>query len=289
MVLAENPGKSAFRQVSSTVKSSKRCSRVGMLSRISLGVVRPYRGLPLTAMRPARTACYGVQIMSDEQGLDTRVAFSVDATRRVSGLLRSPPDAGACVVLAHGAGAGMVHPAMEKLADGLSHRRFATFRYQFPYMEAGSKRPDLPPVAHATVRAAVAEAARLAPGLPLIAGGRSFGGRMTSQAQAGSPLPQVRGLVFFAFPLHPPKQVSGARGAHLSDVHIPMLFLQGGRDRHGRPARTRAVDRAARRAREGEDAGRRPTIPFTSRRDPAGPIRMSSTRLWTRSLPGRLR
>jgi predicted alpha/beta-hydrolase family hydrolase len=171
-----------------------------------------------------------VQIMSGEHALDTCVAFSVDGTRRVSALLRSPPGARACVVLAHGAGAGMLHPAMEKLADGLSHRRFATFRYQFPYMEAGSKRPDLPPVAHATVRAAVAEASRLAPGLPLIAGGRSFGGRMTSQAQAGSPLPLVRGLVFFAFPLHPPKEISGARGAHLSDVRIPMLFLQGGRD-----------------------------------------------------------
>jgi predicted alpha/beta-hydrolase family hydrolase len=170
--------------------------------------------------------------MSGEQDnpADIHVQFSVDATRRVSGLLRAPPDARACVVLAHGAGAGMMHPAMEKIADGLRHRRFASFRYQFPYMEAGSKRPDLPPVAHATVRAAVAEAARLAPGLPLLAGGRSFGGRMTSQAQAASPLPRVRGLVFFAFPLHPPKQVAGARGAHLSDVHVPMLFLQGGRD-----------------------------------------------------------
>jgi predicted alpha/beta-hydrolase family hydrolase len=134
------------------------------------------------------------------------------------------------VVLAHGAGAGMLHRSMEALAAGLAERHFATLRYQFPYMEDGGSRPDPPRVAHATVRAAVAEATRLMPGLPLIAGGRSFGGRMTSQAQAASPLPGVRGLVFFAFPLHPPKQISGERATHLCDVHIPMLFLQGSRD-----------------------------------------------------------
>jgi predicted alpha/beta-hydrolase family hydrolase len=155
--------------------------------------------------------------------------FGVGA-RSVSGLLRSSPQSRACVVLAHGAGAGMLHSSMEALAAGLADRRFATFRYQFPYMEAGGGRPDPPPVAQATVRAAVAEARRLLPDLPLIAGGRSFGGRMTSQAQAASPLPGVRGLVFFAFPLHPPKQTSGERGAHLFDVHTPMLFLQGNRD-----------------------------------------------------------
>jgi uncharacterized protein len=158
------------------------------------------------------------------------VTFSVGGTRSVSGLLRAPPQPRGCVVLAHGAGAGMLHPSMEALAAGLAERRFATFRYQFPYMEAGGRRPDPPPVAHATVRAAVAEASRLMPQMPLIAGGRSFGGRMTSQAQAASPLPDVRGLVFFAFPLHPPKQISAERGTHLSDVHIPMLFLQGSRD-----------------------------------------------------------
>jgi predicted alpha/beta-hydrolase family hydrolase len=166
---------------------------------------------------------------------DRRVTFPVGETRTVSGLLRTPTNARACLVLAHGAGAGMSHPSMEAVATGLSERSFATFRNQFPYMEAGGGRPDPPRVAHATVRAAVAEAARLAPGLPLIAGGRSFGSRMTSQAQAASPLPDVRGLVFFAFPLHPPKQVSAERAAHLGGVHIPMLFLQGSRDAMANP------------------------------------------------------
>ena len=161
---------------------------------------------------------------------DKRVTFGVGETRRVSGLLRSPAKARACVVLAHGAGAGMLHRSMAALADGLAERHFATFRYQFPYMEEAGRRPDPARVAHATVRAAVAEAARLMPDLPLIAGGRSFGGRMTSQGQVASPLPGVRGLVFFAFPLHPPKQISGERGLHLSEVHIPMLFLWGSRD-----------------------------------------------------------
>ncbi|MBV8851467.1 MAG: dienelactone hydrolase family protein [Methylobacteriaceae bacterium] len=124
----------------------------------------------------------------------------------------------------------MLHASMEAIAAGLAQRGFATLRYQFPYMETGGGRPDPPRIAHATVRAAVAEAIRQMPDTPLIAGGRSFGGRMTSQAQAASPLPGVCGLAFFAFPLHPPKQISSARGIHLSDVHIPMLFLQGGRD-----------------------------------------------------------
>jgi predicted alpha/beta-hydrolase family hydrolase len=161
---------------------------------------------------------------------ERRVTFPVGETQRVSGLLRTPANPRACLVLAHGAGAGMSHPSMEAVANGLGERDFATLRYHFPYMEAGGGRPDPPRIAHATVRAAVAEAARLAAGLPLIAGGRSFGGRMTSQTQAASPLPDVRGLVFFAFPLHPPKQVSAERAAHLEDVHIPMLFLQGSRD-----------------------------------------------------------
>ncbi|MEA2842019.1 MAG: uncharacterized protein QOF41_3349 [Methylobacteriaceae bacterium] len=167
---------------------------------------------------------------TDDTHSDLRVTFGVGGKRTVSGLLRAPPDSGACIVLAHGAGAGMLHGSMEALAIGLAQRRFATFRYHFPYMEEGGGRPDPPGVAHATVRAAVAEASRLMPGMQLIAGGRSFGGRMTSQAQAASPLPGVRGLVCFAFPLHPPKQISGQRGAHLSNVHIPMLFLQGSRD-----------------------------------------------------------
>ncbi|MEA2881189.1 MAG: uncharacterized protein QOH32_408 [Bradyrhizobium sp.] len=148
----------------------------------------------------------------------------------VSALLLCPENARACLVLAHGAGAGMSHPFMEMVATGLAARGIATLRYQFPYMEKGSKRPDAPAVAHAAVRTAVAEAARRCPQLPLIAGGKSFGGRMTSQAQAIAPLPGVRGLVFLGFPLHPPDKPSTHRAAHLTDVKIPMLFLQGTRD-----------------------------------------------------------
>ena len=161
---------------------------------------------------------------------ERRVTFRVGETRTVSGLLRTPANPRGCVVLAHGAGAGMSHPSMEALASGFGERKFATFRYQFPYMEAGGGRPDPPPIAQAAVREAVAEAARRWPALPRFAGGKSFGGRMTSQAQAASPLPGVQGLVFFAFPLHPPKQVSAERAAHLESVDIPMLFLQGSRD-----------------------------------------------------------
>jgi predicted alpha/beta-hydrolase family hydrolase len=149
---------------------------------------------------------------------------------RVSGLLQAPADARACYVLAHGAGAGMNHPFMAAVAAGLADRNIATLRYQFPYMERGGKRPDPPKLAHAAVRAAVAEVARQLPDLPLIAGGKSFGGRMTSQAQAADPLPGVRGLAFLGFPLHPAKQPSRGRGDHLVDVRVPMLFLQGTRD-----------------------------------------------------------
>jgi predicted alpha/beta-hydrolase family hydrolase len=125
---------------------------------------------------------------------------------------------------------------MAAVAQGLAERRVATLRYQFPAMEDGSKRPDKPPLAHATVRAAVATAARLLPGLPLFAGGKSFGARMTSQTQADVPLPDVRGLIFIGFPLHPAKQPSDARAAHLSSIGIPMLFLQGTRDALAEPA-----------------------------------------------------
>jgi predicted alpha/beta-hydrolase family hydrolase len=148
----------------------------------------------------------------------------------VSALLQVPPRARSCYVMAHGAGAGMTHPFLAAFAAELAARSIATLRYQFPYMERGSRRPDAPKLAHATVRAAVAEAARRLPGLALHAGGRSFGGRMTSQAHAASPLPGVRGLAFLAFPLHPAREPADARGEHLADVLIPMLFVQGTRD-----------------------------------------------------------
>lgn len=149
----------------------------------------------------------------------------------VSALLIRPTDARACFVFAHGAGAGMTHAAMEATALGLAERGVATLRYQFPYMEKGGKRPDPPAVAHAAVRAAVAEAGRRCAGLRLIAGGRSFGGRMTSQAQAAAPLDGVAGLTFFGFPLHPAGKPSDDRASHLANIRIPMLFLQGSRDK----------------------------------------------------------
>ncbi len=158
------------------------------------------------------------------------ITLGVGETARVSGLLQAPSHASACFVFAHGAGAGMAHPFMAAVADGLAERGIASLRYQFPYMERGGKRPDPPQVARATVRAAVAEAHRRLPDLPLIAGGKSFGGRMTSQAQAASPVEAVAGLAFLGFPLHPAKRPSHDRAAHLSDVAIPMLFLQGTRD-----------------------------------------------------------
>lgn len=159
-----------------------------------------------------------------------QLKLEVDGGNEVSALLLRPPGARACFVFAHGAGAGMTHDFMTKVAAGLCDRGVATLRYQFLYMERGSKRPDAPAVAHAAVRAAVAEAVRCCPGLVLIAGGKSFGGRMTSQAQAAAPLPGVRGLAFLGFPLHPAKRPSDERAAHLFDVHVPMLFLQGTRD-----------------------------------------------------------
>jgi uncharacterized protein len=158
------------------------------------------------------------------------VTIIINDTQRVSALLIVPSKARACYVVAHGAGAGMEHPFMVTVAEGLAERGVATLRYQFPYMEQGSKRPDTPTVAHATVRAAIAEIFRLGPDLALIAGGKSFGGRMTSQAYAGSPLPGVRGLAFLGFPLHPAGRPSEDRGQHLFDVQIPMLFIQGSRD-----------------------------------------------------------
>jgi len=158
------------------------------------------------------------------------IALNVGETTLVSGLLQVPPRASACFVFAHGAGAGMAHPFMAAAAAGMAERGIATLRYQFPYMEHGSKRPDSPKVAHAAVRAAVAEARRQLPNVPLIAGGKSFGGRMTSQAQALAPLEGIAGLAFLGFPLHPAKRPSRDRAQHLAEVTIPMLFLQGTRD-----------------------------------------------------------
>jgi hypothetical protein len=158
------------------------------------------------------------------------LSFAVEGSATVSALLDLPNDARAGYVFAHGAGAGMRHPFMARVASGLAARGIATLRYQFPSMESGARRPDVPRVAHAAVRAAVAEANARLPGLPLFAGGKSFGGRMTSQAQADAPLPGVRGLVFLGFPLHPPGRPGCERGDHLALIDRPMLFLQGTRD-----------------------------------------------------------
>lgn len=158
------------------------------------------------------------------------VEIAVSDSCRVSGLWQLPATARACFVFAHGAGAGMHHRSMGAIADALAAQGVATLRYHFPYAERGSKRPDPPALCHATVRAAVAQAARLAPSLPLVAGGRSFGGRMTSQAQALAPLAGVSGLAFLAFPLHPAGRPSQERAEHLSAVQVPTLFLQGTRD-----------------------------------------------------------
>jgi uncharacterized protein len=167
--------------------------------------------------------------------------FPVPDAGDVAALLLRPDDAGFLYVLAHGAGAGMRHPFLGRMAEALAERGVATLRYQFPYMERKARRPDPPGVATATVRAAVALAHRLAPELPLIAGGKSFGGRMTSTAQASEPLPGVRGLAFLGFPLHPPGKPAVTRGEHLDAVRVPMLFLQGDRDEFAEPILLRQV------------------------------------------------
>jgi predicted alpha/beta-hydrolase family hydrolase len=176
-------------------------------------------------VRGSRHPIRGMSTVSPEP-----LTIAVADTQTVSALLQAPPKARACYVLAHGAGAGMTHPFMSAIADGLAERGIATLRYQFLYMEQRSRRPDPPKVAHAAVRAAVGEARRRMRGVPLFAGGKSFGGRMTSQAQAAAALPRVVGLVFLGFPLHPPGEPSTERAKHLADVTIPLLFLQGSRD-----------------------------------------------------------
>ena len=189
----------------------------------------------------------------------TELRFSVvETSGEVSALLARPPDARLLYVLAHGAGAGMRHTFLESIAQRLAEHGIATLRYQFPYMERRAGRPDPPAVAAATVRAAVTEAARVAPGLPLVAGGKSFGGRMTSTAQAEAPLPGVRGLVFLGFPLHPPGRPGDSRAEHLAQVEIPMLFLQGDRDEFAdlmllEPVVKRLGDRATLHLVEGGD------------------------------------
>jgi predicted alpha/beta-hydrolase family hydrolase len=157
-------------------------------------------------------------------------SFTLDSGQRCSALWQAPAGARAAYVLAHGAGAGMTHPFMTMIAEGLAQRGIAAYRFHFPYMERGSRRPDPPAIAQAAVRAAVEHAARLMPGLALIAGGKSFGGRMSSQAQAQAAMPGVRGLAFLGFPLHAAGKPSDARAAHLRALALPLLFIQGTRD-----------------------------------------------------------
>ena len=179
----------------------------------------------------------------------------------------APPEARACYVFAHGAGAGMAHPFMARVAPSSPSRGIATLRYQFPYMEQGGKRPDAPKLAHATVRAAVPRPRGFLPALALFAGGKSFGGRMTSQAQAASPLPGVRGLAFLGFPLHPPGQPSDDARKHLFDVQVPMLFLQGTRDEFADLELITSVRSGLARAHRCA-CSRMPIIPFTCPRAP---------------------
>ena len=193
--------------------------------RIARSKARRFRLVPLSC-----SAVYAVRVNATPTTSDKPLRISIDATSAVSALLRLPKAPIACYVLAHGAGAGMTHWFLQAVSDGLAERQIATLRYQFPYVERGSKRPDAPTVAHAAVRAACMAAGAVT-GLPLVAGGKSFGGRMTSQAQALSPLPAVAGLAFLGFPLHAPDKASNERAKHLSDVRVPMLFIQGTRDK----------------------------------------------------------
>jgi uncharacterized protein len=207
----------------------------------------------------------------------------------VSAVLDQPSDAWLLYVMAHGAGAGMRHAFLESMAASLNGRGVATFRYQFPYMEAGSRRPDPPAVLEATVRAAVENAAEIALGIPLIAGGKSLGGRMTSGAASKSPLTGVLGLAFLGFPLHPPGKPGTNRAAHLDRVDLPMLFLQGTRDQFAeldliRPLCRDLGERATLHLIEGGDHSF--NVPKRSGRTPAQVVAELSDTLvsWARSL-----
>jgi uncharacterized protein len=167
------------------------------------------------------------------EAADLRLGIS-DAIGEVSAFLLRPPDAWLLYVLAHGAGAGMRHQFLETVSASLAAAGVATFRFQFPYLEAGRRRPDVPAVLEETVRAAVTKAGDIVPELPVIAGGKSLGGRMTSSAAATRPLPRVKGLAFLGFPLHPPGDPGTRRAEHLQQVDVPMLFLQGTRDAFAR-------------------------------------------------------
>src|SRR5271165_2483687 len=193
---------------------------------LSQAVCPDAAGAPSRGRLPPPARRTRMPTMADRRHVEIQVTPSVT----ISGLLLVPAEATCMYVLAHGAGAGMRHPFMTAVAEGLASRGIATLRYQFPYMERGIRRPDPPQLAQGTVRAAVEAVRNTLPAMPSLAGGKSFGGRMTSQAQAAAPLPGVRGLVFFGFPLHPPDKPSIDRGSHLSKITIPMLFLQGTRD-----------------------------------------------------------
>jgi len=195
--------------------------------------------------------------------------LTVDDDTTVSALWLQSPKPCATYVFAHGAGAGMTHDFMDALSQALLAQDVATLRYQFPYMERGSKRPDSPAVAHAAVRAAVGWAREQQPKLPLFAGGKSFGGRMTSQAQAAAPLPGVRGLAFVGFPLHPAGKPGIERAAHLADISVPMLFLQGTRDELAELALLRGVV---------DDLGGRATLHIEDDADHAFHVRARSGR-----------
>jgi predicted alpha/beta-hydrolase family hydrolase len=223
-----------------------------------------------------------------------RVVIPLDDGGTVSGLLERAARAEACYVLAHGAGAGMTHPFLNACAEAFARHNLATLRFQFPFLERGSRRPDSPAVAQSTVRAAVKAAAGLVPDLPLIAGGRSFGGRMSSQAQASLALPGVVGLAFLGFPLHPAKRPSRERAEHLSEVNVPMLFVQGTRDELANLADLRAVC---------SRLGERATLHLIDDADHAFHVRARSGRTdqevigeiasvvtaWTRALVGKAR